>query len=78
LLDLKERLGATMGDPRECEHTNRLSGDATQFTTTGFAYVRAGSLVPAFTDGWRHWALTSGDLVTWEGDSIDPPAGSGQ
>ena len=70
---LKARLGAAMGDPIECEHTNAGGGDARQQTTTGLAFYRESTNTPTFTDGHRHWALTAAGLVYWEGLAIDPP-----
>jgi hypothetical protein len=70
---LQARLGATMGQPIECEHTDPASGDAVQRTTTGLAFYRKSTNTPTFTDGWRHWALTPSGLVYWEGTAIDPP-----
>jgi hypothetical protein len=72
---LKQRLGATMGDPIECEHPASGNGDTVQKTTTGLAAYRKSSNTVSFTDGWRHWALRDANLITWEGDSPDPPAG---
>jgi hypothetical protein len=71
---LKARLGDIMGEPIECEHTNGANGDVLQQTTTGLAFWRKSTNTATFTDGYRHWALTARGLVTWEGDSIDPPA----
>lgn len=70
---LKARLGPTMGEPIECEHANSDNGDTLQETTTGLAFYRRATNTPTFTDGFRHWALTSAGLVYWEGSSIDPP-----
>ena len=71
--DLKARLGATMGDPIECEHTDGSNGDVLQQTTTGLAFWRKSTNTPTFTDGYHHWALVSGSLVAWDGQSVDPP-----
>jgi hypothetical protein len=71
---LKASLGATMGDPVECEHNDGATGDVLQQTTTGLAFWRQSTNTPTFTDGYRHWALTSNGLLAWEGSSIDPPA----
>lgn len=70
---LKSLLGPVMGDPVECEHANPANGDALQHTTTGLAFYRKATNTPTFTDGWTHWAWTENGLVTWVGDSIDPP-----
>jgi len=73
--ELKRQVGAAMGDPLQCEHTDSTSGDIVQESSTGLAYYRRGTNVAAFTDGWRHWAVTARGLVTWEGASPDAPAG---
>lgn len=70
---LKEQIGDVMGEPMECEHANPRNGDALQQTTTGLSFYRKQTNTPTFTDGWEHWALTAEGLVTWLGDSIDPP-----
>ncbi|HJO08190.1 MAG TPA: hypothetical protein QGG37_12735, partial [Chloroflexota bacterium] len=64
---LKTLLGATMGEPIECEHANPENGDTLQQTTTGLAYYRAATNVAAFTDGALHRAWTERGLVTWTG-----------
>lgn len=69
---LHDVLGATMGEPTECEHPDATNGDTLQHTTTGLAFYRAGTNTPTFTDGNIHFALTSEGLVTWHGASIDP------
>ncbi|MBI4492186.1 MAG: hypothetical protein HY690_05275 [Chloroflexi bacterium] len=74
--ELKQRLGAQMGEPLECEHANAENGDALQQTTSGLAYYRQRTNTAMFTDGWRHWALTPEGLATWEGDATDPPPGA--
>src|SRR5919205_2429923 len=70
---LKQQLGSAMGDPVECERAIHVSGDTRQSTTTGYAYYRTAANVPAFTNGWDHWALTDHGLVHWTGDVVDPP-----
>lgn len=73
--ELKSQLGATMGEPIECEHADGGgSGDVLQTTTTGLAFWRRSTNTPSFTDGHQHWALTTRGLLTWEGTAIDPPA----
>src|SRR5439155_9159296 len=42
--------------------------------STGLAFWRKFTNTPTFSDGWNHWALTAGGVVTWTGSSIDPPA----
>ncbi len=71
--DLKLSLGDPMGEPLECEHSDPATGDSLQTTTTGLAFYRGSTNVPMFTDGWKHWALTSYGLVFWEGEAVDPP-----
>jgi hypothetical protein len=81
---LKQELGATMGDPRECEHVDTTSGNTLQLTTTGLALQEKGSGLLQFSDGYRHWALTSKGVVQWVGDTrpaglpTQPPALSGE
>lgn len=70
---LKERLGASMGLPLECEHGDSASRDTLQRTTAGLAFYRARTNTPTFTDGHRHWALTEAGLLYWEGAAVDPP-----
>ncbi len=70
---MKSQLGATMGDPIECEHANPANGDTLQQTTTGLAFYRKSTNTPTFTDGWNHWAWTADGLVTRTGARIDPP-----
>ena len=72
--DLKARLGSAMGDPVECEHTDGTSGDVLQQTTTGLAFWRKSTNTPTFTDGFNHWALTPNGLLSWTGQSVDPPS----
>jgi hypothetical protein len=75
---LKAQLGATMGDPVECEHPNSANGDTLQQTTTGLAFYRKSTNTPTFTDGYRHWGLTPSGLVAWQGSAVDPPGGTEQ
>jgi hypothetical protein len=70
---LRDRLGATMGTPIECEHRDAESGDTIQHTTTGLAYYRPSINTAMFTDGSTHWALTNGTTVRWQGDDVTPP-----
>jgi len=70
---LKAQIGDAMGEPTECEHANPENGDTLQATTTGLSFYRKSTNTPTFTDGFRHWGLTSAGLVAWTGDSIDPP-----
>jgi hypothetical protein len=73
--DLKQHLGNAMGSPVECEHPSSAAGDTVQQTTTGLAAYTKLTNTLSFTDGWRHWAITPGGLVTWEGTDSDPPTG---
>jgi hypothetical protein len=75
LSDLKQRLGNTMGVPLECAHADSAGGDVVQQTTTGLAASSDASGTVSFTDGWRHWAITPGGFVRWEGVASSPPAG---
>jgi hypothetical protein len=72
--ELKRQVGAPMGDPVECEHTNPDNGDSLQRTSTGLAVFRKRDGQVSFTDGWRHWAITPRGLVTWEGEAEPAPA----
>jgi hypothetical protein len=74
LAALKARLGASMGEPLECERAVDNVGDTQQNTTTGLAYYRSQSNVSSFTTGWDHWGLREGGLVQWTGDSVDAPS----
>jgi hypothetical protein len=71
---LKQRLGARMGDPVECQHSDPAGGDLLQHTTTGLAYVRSSTGAPTFANGWEHYALTGDQLVLWRNSAVDPPA----
>lgn len=77
LAELKAQLGDTMGTPVECLHGSSTAGDAVQRTTTGLAAYNKASDTLTFTDGWRHWALRSGSVLSWEGTQSDPPTGQG-
>jgi hypothetical protein len=70
---IKAQVGDAMGDPTECEHSNPENGDTLQATTTGLSFYRKSTNTPTFTDGFRHWGLTSAGLAAWTGESIDPP-----
>ncbi|MDP6349329.1 MAG: hypothetical protein QF719_06025 [Chloroflexota bacterium] len=61
---LQAEIGDTMGAPIECEHSDVLSGDTLQNTTTGLAFYRESTGIVMFTDGWNHWALTNYGIVT--------------
>jgi len=70
---LKDRLGARMGDPVECEHPDPQSGDSLAHTSTGLAFYRQSTNTPSFTNGTDHWALLPSGLGHWTGSSIAPP-----
>ena len=73
-LVLQRALGEVFGRPTECPHVDQATGDLQQRTTTGLAYLVAGSDVLAFTDGEQHWALTPVGLVVWRGPDPLPRA----
>jgi hypothetical protein len=62
-----------VGQPLECEHTDPVSGDSLQQTSTGLAFYRKSTNTPTFTTGYDHWALTPQGLHYWTGSSVDPP-----
>ena len=70
---LSQAIGDDIGQPIECAHVDRATGDVLQATSTGLAVYRAGSHVATFTNGYRHWALDIQGLIAWEGDAVDPP-----
>lgn len=70
---LKTALGNPMGDPIDQERQSASNGDTLQHTSTGLVFYRKATNTPTFTDGYRHWALTAGGLITWTGASVDPP-----
>src|SRR5579871_403539 len=70
---LKQQVGDAMGTPVECEHVASGAGDTVQQTSTGLAAYDKATNTVSFTDGYRHWALMSSGLVTWDGDA-GPPA----
>ncbi len=76
--NLKQRVGEAMGTPVECEHASSVAGDTVQQTTTGLAAYYSLTNTVAFTDGWRHWAITANGYVTWEGTQSQPPMASGR
>jgi len=71
--DLKQRVGARMGDPLECQHTDASSGDTVQHTTMGLVYEHSGSNAATFTNGWEHYALMGDQVVLWRNSSVNPP-----
>jgi hypothetical protein len=74
LAALHQQVGNAMGVPIECEHAASGSGDTVQATTTGLAAYNSVTNTETFTDGWHHWALTAGGLVTWDGTDSGPPS----
>jgi len=75
LAGLKQQLGNAMGTPLECEHSTSAIGDTIQQTTTGLAAYNKSTNTASFTDGWRHWAITTRGPVNWEGTDSNPPPG---
>jgi hypothetical protein len=73
---LRAHLGEAMGDPTECPHVDEANGHLFQATTAGVGEVPAATGLPAFTNGWDHWALTSQGMVHWTGAESSPPQGS--
>jgi hypothetical protein len=70
---LKSALGDPMGEPTECEHTDDVTGDIQQHTSTGLAYYRPSLNLAMFTNGAEHWALTPAGLVRWTDGNVTPP-----
>jgi hypothetical protein len=67
-------VGVPMGIPVELPHVNDESGYVEQLTSTGLAYYSPDDNLPAFTDGWSHWALdNTGVLRIWQGAELLPP-----
>jgi hypothetical protein len=64
---LRERLGATMGEPMSCMQPDGPAGDVVQLTTSGFAYRHAPDGPPTFTTGREFWALTAHGIEYWAG-----------
>lgn len=60
---LSGTLGATMGEPVECEHALVTTGDAYQQTTKGLAIYRKATNTPTFSSTTGRWALTADGLV---------------
>jgi hypothetical protein len=75
LIELKQRLGNTMGSPVECAHTAAAVSDTVQQTSSGLAEYNQLTSTASFTDGWRHWAVTPRGFLQWEGTQSEPPAG---
>ena len=73
---LKQQVGDVMGTPIECEHVASGAGDTVQQTSTGLAAYSKATNTVSFSDGYRHWTLMSGGLVTWDGDAGPPAAGT--
>jgi hypothetical protein len=64
---LAEQVGAAMGTPVECAHTDRETGDESQQTTTGVAVYQAAHEVATFTNGRDFWRLGPDGLASWNG-----------
>jgi len=64
-----------MGEPLECEHTDPVSRQVAQRTSTGVAVFSPASGTSSFVAGERHWAVIDGKLAFWLGSSTDPPMG---
>ncbi len=75
---LQQRIGASMGNPLECEHTDPGSGDTQQHTSTGLAYVPHNGGLVSFTNGWEHYALAGSQVDLWRNASVDPPRPTAQ
>jgi hypothetical protein len=74
LADLREQLGAIMGEPLGCASDQRATGSVAQATTTGFAVYRDDTHVATFTNGREHWSLTPSGMAYgtgWHG-SVGP------
>jgi hypothetical protein len=74
LVELKQRLGDTMGAPIECAHPGAAVSDTIEQTSTGLAEFNQLTGTASFTDGWHHWAVTPRGFVSWEGTESEPPA----
>jgi len=70
--ELAQQLGATMGQPTECEHGDGATDDTVQATTTGLAEYRWCTNTPTFSRGQEHWMLVPGGLAYWTGQDIPP------
>jgi hypothetical protein len=74
LVPLAQQLGTFMGAPTECPHQDPATSNTLQATTTGLAYIQAGTNTPVFTNGQDHVALTGQGLMGWDGTSVDAPS----
>jgi hypothetical protein len=77
LAQLKLELGEVMGTALECEHPSSVVGDTVQQTSTGLAAYSKTTNTVTFTDGWRHWAIRDGSVLSWEGTQAEPPSPQG-
>lgn len=75
--DLSTALGPQVGAPTACAQVNAANGDILQQTSSGLLVYRPSLGIAMFTNGWRHWALTNGQVTTWDGTSTTPPAAGG-
>jgi hypothetical protein len=71
--ELQEHLGATVGQPLECQHGSAQNDDVIQHTTTGLFYYRPSNNTPIFTNGVEHYAITPAGLILWRSISVEPP-----
>ncbi len=71
--ELQQHVGASMGTPLECEHTDPSSGDTQQHSSTGLAFVSRQNGLVSFTNGWEHYAFVGGQVELWRNASVDPP-----
>jgi hypothetical protein len=74
---LASALGPLVGEPIECEHADGVMGDVLQHTSTGLFYWRKTTNTPTFSDGTLRRALKGTQVVTWIGNSLDPPSAEG-
>jgi hypothetical protein len=64
---LSAQVGAAMGTPIECAHTDRDTGNEVQQTTTGVAVYQAAQNLATFTNGRDFWRLGPDGLAWWNG-----------
>lgn len=68
------KIGERMGTPTENEHPGDFLDSIVQMTTEGIAYFQSGHL-PSFYDGRKRWAIKDAEVISWDGDELDPPEG---
>lgn len=71
--ELSEQLGDRMGAPVEGERPGDEAGSNIQRTTKGLAYWSP-KHQPTFFDGETRWTFARGEVVSWTGPALDPPA----